>query len=372
MGLEGFLTEMKKKRKVIFKAMLYFILLILFVRFYLIDEIRNFAKGSTTLSSLTKKVDFLEAPFITLCFLPRFKASVLQDYGLPSSKEVDFFAITNASGGLNTWKLFQKLGFAYGKDFNIILQSKIEWEPHKDIKFEIQNVATLRHGLCYLIRYDANVSIDNERIRLYFRFTGLNKEVPKSVKLFLSSPNNWHGLIADDWPLIHPLMFEIPLRKQIESRWIAKVSQTDYHYLSGTQDFEKCFIDQIEKYSYCPTKCFPSVYNFLPNFPPCNNSEDFNCMQNLILGFRKLRYECLYPKDDVQYKANIYPAYKTQSIGSDFFFMFYFDRGTKDIKEEILIVTAGNFIGSVGGSLGLFLGFSFFSYMSGIFDKILP
>ena len=374
MGLEGIFREMKKYRKVIFKAMLYFILLILFVRFYLIDEISNFAKGSTTISSRTKRVDFLEAPYITFCFQQPFKPSVIQEYGLTNNEELNFYDITNASKRFSSWELFQKFAYMNEKDFNITIESKIEWERPKDIKFEIQGVATLRHGLCYLMKYKANVSTANERIRVYFRFTGLKEDVPKSVKLYLSSPNNWHGIIVDDWPLIHPQMFEVPIRQQSKSRWIAKMSQTDFHYLYGTQGFETCFMEKINThyYSYCPTKCFPSLFNFLPNLPPCNTSEEFNCMLDLVLGSRKMRYECLHPKDDIQYKADFYPAYKTHSSGSDFFFMFYFDRGTKDIKEEILIVTAGNFIGSVGGSLGLFLGFSFFSYMSGIFDKILP
>ena len=210
-------------------------------------------------------------------------------------------------------------------------------------------------------------------ILFHFKFTGLNEDVPKSVKLYLTSPNNWHGMIVDDWPLIHPAIFEVPLSQQGESRWVAKLSQTDFHYMSGTQGFESCFMDQINTYSsHCPTKCFPTLFNFLPSLPPCNTSEEFKCMLDLVLGYRKMRYECLYPKDDVQYVADINPAIKPRRMKSDLFFMFYFDRGTKDIKEEILIVTAGNLIGSVGGSLGLFLGFSFFSYMAGIFDKILP
>ena len=44
----------------------------------------------------------------------------------------------------------------------------------------------------------------------------------------------------------------------------------------------------------------------------------------------------------------------------------------KNVKEEILMVHTTDFIGSIGGSLGLFLGFSCFTYLSGMIDKVLP
>ena len=56
---------------------------------------------------------------------------------------------------------------------------------------------------------------------------------------------------------------------------------------------------------------------------------------------------------------------------TEFVFWIYFNKATKDIKEEVFVVTTGSLIGSVGGSLGLFLGFSFFTYISGIIEKVL-
>ena len=42
-----------------------------------------------------------------------------------------------------------------------------------------------------------------------------------------------------------------------------------------------------------------------------------------------------------------------------------------DIFEEILIVDEINLIGSLGGSLGLFIGFSFFGYITTFLDVIV-
>ena len=84
--------------------------------------------------------------------------------------------------------------------------------------------------------------------------------------------------------------------------------------------------------------------------------------------------DCLQAKENIQYKANFFagPIQKSLETNVTFTFQFYFDKGTKEIREEVLIVTEGNLLGSIGGSLGLFLGFSCFTYISEIIDKVLP
>ena len=73
---------LKKNRRFI-NCILYIILLIFFMYFYLMDEILNYTKGGTTLSSRTEEVEFLKAPYMMLCFHPSFKPSMLQKHGLP-------------------------------------------------------------------------------------------------------------------------------------------------------------------------------------------------------------------------------------------------------------------------------------------------
>ena len=138
--------------------------------------------------------------------------------------------------------------------------------------------------------------------------------------------------------------------------------------MTGTTDFEQCLVKQIDSNSECGTKCYPFLYNFLPNLTLCN-SEEYGCMHNALY---KYRYECLQPLKNVQYRTTIYPGFKQKTKRSGFWFVIYFDTATKEIKEEVLIVTTGGLIGSVGGSAGLFLGFSFFTYLSGIIDRLLP
>ena len=142
-----------------------------------------------------------------------------------------------------------------------------------------------------------------------------------------------------------------------------KVSQTDYQYMTGTENFERCLADLIARQSTCMTKCYPFLFNFLPNFTLCN-SEEYPCMYTMLVSRWKYRYECLNDKKKIQYKTSARAGTKLKTNETEFVLMMYFNKATKDIKEEVLIVTTGSFIGSVGGSLGLFLGFSFSFFCS--------
>ena len=373
MELERIRSVLKKYRKLIIECILYIILLICFIKLYLIDEILNFTKGSTTLSSQTEKVGFLEAPYITLCFQPSCKPSMLQKHGLPDCIN-NIRYLKSSLEGMNM-KMYENISYTYENDFDINIVKFTNGARltglTEQIDFETQKVITFRSGLCHLIKYNVNLSTTNDKIRLHFNYKGHNSDTPESANILLSSPNGWHGIVVDDWPFFDPTILKIPIEKPQEQDWTIKVSQTDYHYMTGIEDFEQCLLEKITRNSECATKCYPFMFNFLSNYPLCG-SKEFDCMYDLLVLRRKYRYECLQAKKNIQYKAHIYPTMKLKANESSISFWLYFDKGTKDIKEEVLIVTTGSFIGSVGGSLGLFLGFSFFTYLSGIIDKVLP
>ena len=311
-----------------------------------------------------------------------FENTASQKFGLPDNDDIHFKDIKDSSGTFQKWEVYQNLSYVSKTDFDIRMESKSDKRGKKEIRFEIQQIATYRHGLCSLIKYNESLSTKYGRVRLYFSYTGLATDMPKAATIFITSPFDWYGMVLDDWFQFNPFKtaFKIPLLEMNGTgtrrrAWIAKVSQTDYHYIEGVDDFEQCFVEQLAKNSNCNTTCYPTIYNFLPNFKPCNSSKNFYCMQRLLLkvDLRQMRYECLQAKKSIQYNANfVRSSQKLEKGTTGFVFSYYFDKGTKDVKEEVWTVTTGNFIGSVGGSLGLFLGFSCFTYLTGIIDKICP
>ena len=206
---------LKKNRKII-EFILYLLLLILYINFYLIDGILNYLQGGTTLSSRTEKVEYLEAPYITLCFHPAFKPSMLQKHGLPEHTQhfKDLYKALKFKG--MDMEMYESFGYKYGKDFDIKLTKLIFTNGtilNKPINFEIQKVVTFRNGLCHLIKYDENVSTTDAKLRLHFSYKGLDSDMPESAKLLLSSSRGWHGIIIDDWPLFDPAILTIPIEK---------------------------------------------------------------------------------------------------------------------------------------------------------------
>ena len=369
------LNVLKKNRKLI-KFILYLILLILYINFYLIEGILNYMQGGTTLSSRTEMVEYLEAPYMTLCFYPTFKPSMLQKHGLPEHTEhfKDLYKALKLKGMDMDMEMYENFGYKYGEDFDITL-TKLKFtngtKLYESISFHIQKVVTFRNGLCYSIKHNVTLSTTDAKMNLHFSYKGLESDIPESAKLLLSSLRGWHGIIIDDWPLFDPAILTIPIEKLHTQKMTTKISQTDYQYMTGTENFEKCLAELIARHSTCTTKCYPFLFNFLQNFTLCN-SEEYPCMYTFLVSRWKYRYECLHDKKNIQYRTSSKPGTKLKANGTEFVFWIYFNKATKDIKEEVFIVTTGNFIGSVGGSLGLFLGFSFFTYLSGIIDRVLP
>jgi len=105
--------------------------------------------------------------------------------------------------------------------------------------------------------------------------------------------------------------------------------------------------------------------------PPCNTTEEIKCIGDITLGTRKARYECLGMKKIINIHADEADNRILSQNGTGAVLKAYSKTDTKVIKHEILVVSTEQFIGSIGGSLGLFLGFSFFTFFTDVFDKII-
>ena len=69
------------------------------------------------------------------------------------------------------------------------------------------------------------------------------------------------------------------------------------------------------------------------------------------------------------HKAKVLPIDKLNATGF-LDILFTFGTNEKEVAEEVLMIGLSSYIGSVGESLGLFLGFSFFTHLSCCIDKI--
>ena len=136
----------------------------------------------------------------------------------------------------------------------------------------------------------------------------------------------------------------------------------DYTFKTGVENSSECVTKIIQELR-CQNKCF---YISGSSLPICNSTTDF-------LGCFWAHYtqwqECLLQKHAVAYvpqkdEEPIYGNNVTQlQISSE-------ASKTKQIMEEIDVITLSGLIGSIGGSLGMFFGFSITSYISFVIEKL--
>ena len=354
---------------------MFLILFALFLKYYFLQTYLNYIKGSTTFSTIAEEISEMDPFYIVLCIKePRFKPSKIEQY--PSIKSAFDYNVNWYNLPINTsfWELYQDITYEEDQDFKITIQL-VNWGENSNTSADLnfQSIATYRNGMCTLVKPNISLPSNYGRFQINVKFSSDLKaeDLPKTVKVAFTSAEGWHGFVIDDWPDIKPDIFDIQIIENATSFWYFKLTQTDYIFTQGTEDFTNCFMDHLEQNAgSCERICFPILFNFLPNVSACNTVGEFGCISNLTINSRQKRYECLHQKKQVRVNADESLNGMIESNETGFAMQIYSSKSTKVVQEEILIITTEDFIGSIGGSLGLFVGFSFFTYLSDMLEKL--
>ena len=114
-------------------------------------------------------------------------------------------------------------------------------------------------------------------------------------------------------------------------------------------------------------------FKYLPNsknFIECMNLEDEVCNNGPLVWTQLYAFDCPKPCKINSYKGSDIEYSFHNSTPDEA--SFWFEAGpVKTVGKELLVYDTNDMIGSIGGSLGLFLGFSFFGIFSLFIDKLL-
>mgnify|MGYP002044766757 CR=1 FL=1 len=104
------------------------------------------------------------------------------------------------------------------------------------------------------------------------------------------------------------------------------------------------------------SNCTLCQFVSVANLPMCNTSQEFECIFNETIK-QNLWTKCNEKKKFLSFFGDLTKK-RQYHQGNDTLFDFDIWSMTKEIKEEIDIITLSDLIGSIGGSLGMFFGFS--------------
>ena len=152
-------------------------------------------------------------------------------------------------------------------------------------------------------------------------------------------------------------------------------------YVSDMQCFVNFFFS--EDLSPCPVKCLPiqmkgfQYANKSATIEDCTQLEDEICNGGPYIAkqMEHAYQKCLKPCKETTYKDSVAKLVEPMYLkeGKNIAFFEIFMSNVQKVEKEVLVYDTNDMIGTIGGSLGLFLGFSFFDVICKCLDNpIMP
>lgn len=209
-------------------------------------------------------------------------------------------------------------------------------------------------------------------LQVTFNENILAKDIPM-VNLRISSEENSYGITMDHWfdgkvisfqDVVGFRWVEFQPRKLVKMKSLGKCA--DY-------GFYRCFESQLTKQEFekCPRKCFSiSTYNKNTTML-CKTKEEFRCSQEIAHELKETS-DCLSACNIIDIDLSVQYQEDEDHVDArrNVTFGYRIANPKMKVKEEFLIQDFVGMLGSIGGTLGLFVGFSFTGVLSFLFDNL--
>ena len=144
-----------------------------------------------------------------------------------------------------------------------------------------------------------------------------------------------------------------PTKIDVQASYDIDLKPTEYLFNQGIESSEECWMNEISD-STCQSKC--RFTSFAPLLPMCKTLEDLLCILDFAYT-NNVYSRCNRKKRGLTFIGQMdrdtrFKKSNMTRVGMGLWSM------TKEIREEVDIITLPALIGSVGGSLGMFFGFS--------------
>ena len=326
------------------------------------------------------EAELSELPTTVLCFQPIAKESVLKDFNISL---YDLDNMLNLERFPKPWKnFFDKIHFKLNRDFTVALRDHEELVEgdnlilleHSNMTITLNELFTVWYGFCYKISL-SYIYQD----QLIFTLTFLNdtlkeKDIP-TPQLYITSEVNAYGALGMNWIYGDELRFSptgyvsgfkiTPIRRvNIDLKTHCTSNLTDH-----------CLLKLIHQSDFaCNRTCMPIKFpnQSLLSLPECNTIKEYNCMKWAM--HRALFYDattfCEKPCTTVKYKGKKAFGFEYYGTSRNMLeWRYILDSDKINVQEEYLVYDSTGFVGAIGGTLGLFVGFSFREVANFIIDS---
>ena len=347
----------------ILKAIIFLILFIAFLVFYFVHQTSEFMKGSTTFSTRFEKVETFEMPVLVICFKPTHKANKNSHLRLTeqylSNQTIDDYL---AQSGY-AWN--QDIQLQFGFDEYGVTNYTLDLGSNnvKDFQVNVTIIKTFALTMCYKIETTWKPPLSGNLL------IKLDSKLLSNVHLYLASKESWYSIMAGAWPFTKPIMYD--LKFNTFSMIQMDIHVTKWQYKTGHSNIPDCFEDWFSSIN-CSQKCMPFFVPSNHKRPECQTIKESKCTFDVLLGgesYFKFK-NCMKPKETTSYAADPVVVEQDYVNDSSINVIITFASDEVEMKEETLMIGLSSLIGSIGGSLGLFLGFSCFTYLSYCIDKL--
>ena len=339
------------RRKIVFKVIEYFFYLALFaIAIVFTREVFEKFQSEAT-SFLQKEENIVENPTITFCFqLDSNSIQFGKDLNITMGVKKGYDIIKTSSMLLN-----EGITHYRGNTEEILLLEKIILEDVFTCYKITPKFLQLGVWVYHIVYFDSATFIG---------------KLP-AVRVYVTSENNSYGIIKENWSDGEQLSYTLKVGSKPKKKvriHPEKINNLGTKTKCRNEPYYECYAKHlINKVDF--KNCKKCIFQTLPpdsimNATICATEEEIQCARDIEnrAWWNLSLEECPRPCTILQYKEKSEVAYEDTNQSDDLKVSFYYMLAAVDkvtVYEEYIIYDFIGMIGSAGGTLGLFIGFSF-------------
>ena len=391
----------------IFKSIIVVLLFIVYYIFFFKGVMENYKAGLTNIAAMA--IDFdeqeigMKAPTFVICMEPAWKKEILDYYNITSqSFTLQSGNFDHLKGNLSMKEIISEASFILNEDFDIAIttyQKPFEGSTYLNIgtntfvskgngfSINVTEMFSFNRGLCYSIKSNLYLSTKySYLLSVILRSNGITQK-PNQLRLTVASDDDTTGIVSGFWGNAEPMILaNIQFNNETTMLDLKETINKRILNCNKNELFQECLatgLANMLKVSDCPGKCKPMVIKaYYDKFigtgetpPDCINIEDENCLIQYVEKISEpvisqCKSQCIV-QDYSARSVNIREIPLSLKDGERADLCLTSSTRSRILVQEYEVYDTAGMIGTVGGSLGLFLGFSFYGVFSDGMDILV-